>query len=211
VCKHRAVSFEGELAAFVADLPVSSRAAAWAAAAHAGQERQADGAPFVVHPFEVAVLLHAGGYRDDVVAAGLLHDVVEHGRATVEEVRDAFGAEVGGMVDALSEDGAIGDYEERKAQLRRRAEAGSDEVVAVFAADKVVKARELRVAAAADRLLAREVACKRAHYVASLAVLERRLHGHPFTEALRFELAAQLLVPALAWLRPAGAPVPLAS
>jgi (p)ppGpp synthase/HD superfamily hydrolase len=196
---------EGDLAIFVAGLPVSTRAAACAIEAHAGQQRQADGAPFVVHPFEVALLLHAAGYRDEVVAAGLLHDVVEKGGVALDDLRDAFGPAVAGMVDALSEDETIADYEERKAELRRRAEAASDDVVAVFAADKVVKARELRLVAAADRMPAREVACKRAHYVASLEVLERRLPGHPFTDALRFELAAHLLVPALAWLRPAGA------
>jgi hypothetical protein len=86
-----------------------------------------------------------------------------------------------------------------------------DEVLAVFAADKVVKARELRLAAAADRLLAREVACKRAHYTASLEMLERRLPGHPLADALRCELAAHLVVPALAWLRPAAGPVAVTS
>jgi hypothetical protein len=196
---------EGDLAIFVAGLPVSTRAAACAIEAHAGQQRQADGAPFVIHPFEVALLLHAAGYRDEVVAAGLLHDVVEKGGVALDDLRDAFGPAVAGMVDALSEDETIADYEERKAELRRRAEAASDDVVAVFAADKVVKARDLRLVAAADRMPAREVACKRGHYVASLEVLERRLPGHPFTDALRFELAAHLLVPALAWLRPTGA------
>jgi hypothetical protein len=81
----------------------------------------------------------------------------------------------------------------------------------VFAADKVVKARELRLAAAGDRLSAREVACKRAHYEASLELLDRRLPGHPLTEALRFELAAQLVTPALAWLRPATPRVSITS
>jgi (p)ppGpp synthase/HD superfamily hydrolase len=211
VCKHRAVSADADLAAFAAGLPVARRAAAWAAEAHAGQERQADGAPFVIHPLEVALLLHAAGYRDDVVAVGALHDVAEKGRATLDDVRDAFGPAIAGMVGALTEDEAIGGYEERKAELRRRAEGASDEVVAVFAADKVVKARELRLVAAADRMAARDVACKRAHYLASLEILERRLPGHRFTDALRFELAAHLLAPALAWLRPPGAPVPIAS
>ena len=210
MCKHRTVSPEADLAAFAAGLPLSSRAAAWAADAHAGQARQSDGAPFVLHPLEVALLLHAAGYRDEVVAAGLLHDVLEKGGATADRLRDAFGAAVAGMVETLSEDEAIADYQERKAELRRRAEAAGDEVVAVFGADKVVKARELRLIAAADAMPAREVACKRAHYVASLEVLERRLPGHPFTDALRFELAAHLLVPALAWLRPAGAAVTVA-
>jgi (p)ppGpp synthase/HD superfamily hydrolase len=205
------VSAEGDFAAFVAELPISRRAAARAIEAHAGQERQADGAPFVVHPLEVALLLHGAGYRDEVVAVGLLHDVIEKGGVTLEGVRAAFGAVVAGMVGALTEDETIAGYEARKAELRRRAEASDDEVVAVFAADKIAKARELRVVAAANRMSAREVAAKRAHYVASLEVLRRRLPAHPFTEALRFELAAQLLVPALAWLRPAGAPVPVTS
>jgi (p)ppGpp synthase/HD superfamily hydrolase len=205
------VSPDGDLAAFVADLPVASRAAAWAAERHANQEREVDGAPFVVHTLEVAMMLHADGYRDEVVAVALLHDVVEKGGATFDDVRDAFGAAVAGMVDALTEDESIPAYADRKAALRRRAETASDEVVAVFAADKVVKARELRIGAAADRLLARDVACKHAHYVESLALLERRLPGHPFVDALRFELTAQLLVPALAWLQPAGARVPIAS
>ena len=200
-----------ELAAFVADLPVSRRAAALAADVHAGQERQVDGAPFVVHPFEVALLVHGAGYRDEVVAIALLHDVLEKGEVTPAGLRDAFGAQVAAGVAALSEDDEIAEYRARKAEMRDRAEAAADDIVAVFGADKVVKARELRLAAAADRLAAREVACRREHYVASLGVLERRLPGHPFTDALRFELAAQLDVPALAWLRPAENPVPVGS
>jgi len=211
VCKHRVVTAEGDLAAFVADLPIARRAAAYAAEAHAGQERQADGAPFVVHPLGVALLVHGAGYRDEVVAVALLHDVVEKGGVTVEGLREAFGAVIAGMVDALTEDETIAGYEERKAELRRRAEAASDDVVAVFAADKIVKARELCVVAAANRVSAHDVARRRGHYVASLEVLQRRLPAHPFTETLRFELAAQLLVPALARLGPAGAPVPVSS
>ena len=42
------------------------------------------------------------------------------------------------------------------------------------------------------------------------AMLDRRLPGHPLTEALRFELAAQLVTPALAWLRPAT-PAPVSA
>jgi (p)ppGpp synthase/HD superfamily hydrolase len=205
------VSPERGLASFFEGMRVSSRAAAWADAAHEGQQRQADGAPFMVHPYEVAMLLRAMGAADEVVAVGLLHDVVEKGRASIAEVRESFGGEIAADVAALTEDESIADYHERKAALRRSAEEAREDVVAVFAADKVVKARELRLAAAADRLLAREVACKREHYVASLAVLDRRLPGHPLTDALRFELAAHLVVPALAWLRPAGARVPVAS
>ena len=40
---------------------------------------------------------------------------------------------------------------------------------------------------------------------------ELRLPGHPFTDELRFELRAQLLTPALAWLRPVPARAPVES
>jgi (p)ppGpp synthase/HD superfamily hydrolase len=166
----------------------------------------------MVHPYEVAMLLHATGYGDAVVAVGLLHDVVEKAAgASLADVRETFGAQIAADVAALTEDESIADYHERKAALRRSAETAREDVVAVFAADKIVKARELRLAAASDQLLAREVACKRDHYVESLAVLDRRLPGHPLTDALRFELAAHLVVPTLAWLQPTGAPQPIVS
>jgi (p)ppGpp synthase/HD superfamily hydrolase len=203
---------DGDLASFLADLPVSSRAATWAAAAHDGQTRLVDDAPFIVHPLEVALALHAGGYRDEVIAVALLHDVVEKARVPLADVEEAFGITIAARVDALSEDETMPDAEARKAALRDHvAQSPDDELAAVFAADKLVKARELRLGVAGDRLTADAVVRARAHYLACLAVLERRLPDHPFTEALRFELATQLEVPALAWLRPAGATMPLAS
>lgn len=195
-----------DLASFLDARPPAARAAAWAADAHRGQDREVDGAPFLVHPLEVALLLHQSGASDEVVAAGILHDVVEKRVATIDDVRGAFGAGVAAIVAVLSEDAAIADYEERKAALRGAVAAAGDDALAVFAADKLAKARELRVAAAADRMSAREAACRRAHYVASLELLERGLPAHPLTVALRFELTAQDLVPALAWLSPTPAP-----
>jgi len=190
------------LAAFVSGMPVSRRAAAWAADAHRGQQRDIDGGPFVMHPLEVALMLHCAGYRDDVVAAAILHDVVEKTDVGLDVVSEAFGPEIAAIVDVLSEDPRISDYDARKQALRERAGASAEDVVAVFAADKIVGARELRLAAAADRVSARDAAIKRAHLVECLAVVERRLPNHPFTDALRFELAAHLAVPALAWLEP---------
>ena len=198
------------LVAFLSDLPVSRRAAAWAADAHADQRRPVDGADFLVHPLEVALLLHMAGYRDEVVAAGLLHDAIETTGTEAADLVAAFGPRVAAMVATLTEDASIADYLERKAALRAAAEAADDETVAVFAADKVAKARELQLAAAAGTMPAREMACRRAHYVASLEVLERRLPGHPFTDALGFELAAHLASPAFAWLSSGPSAVPAA-
>jgi hypothetical protein len=211
ICEHRRVPPDGELAGFLARLPISSHAASWAEAAHGDQEREVDGAPFMLHPYEVAMLLHVSGYGDAVLAIALLHDVVESGGASVADIAAEFGPDIAAGVAALTEDDGIEDYHERKAALRAGAAASSEDILAVFAADKVMKARELRLVAAADRLPAREVACKREHYEASLEMLDRRLPGHPLTDALRFELAAHLVVPALSWLGPVRAPAPVTS
>jgi (p)ppGpp synthase/HD superfamily hydrolase len=210
ICEHRRVISPVALASFVSGMPVSRRAAVWAAEAHHGQDRDVDGGPFVMHPLEVALMLHCAGYRDAVVAAAILHDVVEKTDIGLDVVDETFGPEIAAMVDVLSEDPRITDYDARKQALRERAGASAEEVVAVFAADKIIGARELRLAAAVDRLSARDAATKRAHLVECLAVVERRLPDHPFTDALRFELAAHLAVPALAWLQDAPAAAPAA-
>jgi len=153
----------------------------------------------------VALQLYVTGYRDEVVAAAMLHDVVEKTPATIDDVDAEFGPLLGCMVAALTEDERIADDVDRKADLRRRAEDAGDDVLAVFAADKLAKARELRTGG--DHIRPHDAAFKRAHYLASLDILERRLPDHPFTVKLRFELEAQLLVPGLAWLGDVGTPV----
>ena len=63
------------------------RAYAFAEAAHRGQRRKDDRA-FIAHPVRVARLLAARGYDEEVVAAALLHDVVEDTPVTLDEVRE---------------------------------------------------------------------------------------------------------------------------
>jgi (p)ppGpp synthase/HD superfamily hydrolase len=197
------------LASFLDDLPVARRAAAVAAEAHAGQTRPVDGAPFIVHPLEVALNLRMCGCDDEVVAAGVLHDAVEKGGVTIDGVRKTFGERVARLVDAVTDDAAIAERAARKAALREHLVArGGADGVAVFAADQLAKARELRLAAASDAPPERDVAARRGQYLASLALIEDALPGHPLAVALRFELAAQTLIPALAWMGPA---VPIAA
>ena len=193
------------LTAYLAGRPVAGRAATVAIEAHAGQTRKADGAPFITHPLEVGLLLHVLGYDDDVVAAGILHDVVEKGGMTMESVAGAFGPRVAEMVEALTEDESISEYRVRKAAQRDQVARASDDAVLVFAADKVSKAREARLAGTARRLGADELVARREHYRESIALIEARLPGHPFADELRFELATQTVVPDLARLLRAGA------
>ncbi|MGZ4243870.1 MAG: HD domain-containing protein [Solirubrobacteraceae bacterium] len=169
-------------------------ALAYAVEQHAGQKRDVDGPPFVLHPIEVATLLADIGAPDHVVAAGVLHDTLEKTSAEAADLPVGFGPRVTALVLALSEDPAIAGYSERKAALRDQVRAADDEALMVFAADKVSKTRELRLASAtASRPLSfrrgSKPQRKLAHYRHCAELLEERLAGSPLVEALRRELA----------------------
>jgi (p)ppGpp synthase/HD superfamily hydrolase len=169
-------------------------ALAYAVEHHAGQRRDGDGAPFVLHPIEVATLLADAGAPDHVVAAGVLHDTVEKTGAEPEDLRERFGVRITSLVMALSEDPAISGYHARKAALRAQVSAAGDEALMVLAADKVSKARELRVAfATATRppsmRRGSEPQRKLTHYRRCAELLEERLADYPLVQTLRRELA----------------------
>ncbi|HEX8084245.1 MAG TPA: HD domain-containing protein [Solirubrobacteraceae bacterium] len=182
---------------FLADLPLTCEALAFAARRHEGQRRDSDLAPFILHPLEVAVLLRNRGCEDEVVAAGLLHDAIEETEATTEELRERFGARVADLVAALSDDETIEDYAEQKAALRERVEAAGEDAAAIFAADKVTKARELRATLTRNPSAADDPQVQRRleHYEASLEMLERALPDHALQRQLRFELWALRALP----------------
>ena len=125
--------------------PLTREALAFADQRHAGQKRDLDDLPFVTHPVEVACLLHEAGYADEVVAAGVLHDVVEDTDAELSDLEAHFGSRVAELVQAVTDDPSIEDDAERKAALRRQVAAAGECAAVIFAADKVSKAREFRV------------------------------------------------------------------
>lgn len=115
--------------------------------AHAGQLRRgSDGRPFIEHPLTVAERLVEHRYRDEVLAAALLHDVVEKSETSIDEVREQFGETVGDLVAAMTEDESIPVYEERKEEHRQRAALADPAVLAIFAADKLTNVAMLREA-----------------------------------------------------------------
>ncbi len=142
----------------------------FAAARHAGQFREIDGVPFIVHPAEVGRLLQGDGQPDHVIAAGLLHDVLEKTATGARELELEFGTCVAQLVLAVSDDPSIVGYEERKRDLRGRVARSGSETLAVYAADKLAKVRELRLLSA-RRAGQRKNEAKLDHYRASLEML----------------------------------------
>jgi (p)ppGpp synthase/HD superfamily hydrolase len=180
---------------FVQRSPLTREALNFAASRHAGQTREGDGVPFVTHPVEVACLLHEAGYSDEVVAAGVLHDVIEDTDVDQAELEARFGAEVATLVAAVSDDPSIEDRAERKAALRDQVARAGECAAVVFAADKVSKARELRARARYGRFQRTDEG-KLEHYRASLEMLTELIPGHQLVAQLREELEAVHGLPA---------------
>jgi GTP pyrophosphokinase len=71
------------------------------AEAHKGQLRKS-GEPYIKHPIAVAKTLAELKMDSAVIAAGLLHDVVEDTSHSIKEIQETFGAEIAEMVDGLT-------------------------------------------------------------------------------------------------------------
>jgi len=131
-----------------------------------------------------------------VIAAGLLHDVVEATDTDVEEVRRRFGDRIADAVAAVSEDPSIAGYAERKAALRAQVAAAGPDAQSVYLADKVAKARELRAKASRSESPLDEPDLQRRleHYELSFEALSD-VGNRSLVAALAFELWALRTLP----------------
>ena len=86
------------------DTKLVDKAARFAIEAHSGVARKGDGLPYIIHPFEVATIAGSVTNDQEVIAAALLHDVVEDTEISAGELRDRFGARVAVLVASETED-----------------------------------------------------------------------------------------------------------
>ncbi len=68
---------------------------------HNGQMRK-DGTPYISHPVAVAKILAELDFDSEMIAAALLHDVVEDCGYTIAEIKQTFNENVANIVDAVT-------------------------------------------------------------------------------------------------------------
>jgi (p)ppGpp synthase/HD superfamily hydrolase len=124
--------------------PLIKEAFECAATAHKGKTRRAGASPFITHPVAVAGVIEESGMGEDVIAAALLHDVIEATPLDLEDVERRCGGRVAKLVAILTENESILSYEERKREHRNRVAEAPAEAAAIYAADKLCNVRELR-------------------------------------------------------------------
>lgn len=85
------------------DLDVFEQAILFAVERHAGMVRKGTEIPYITHPMEAAAIVATMTNDKEVLAAAVLHDVVEDTPTTIEEVRQRFGDRVASLVAYESE------------------------------------------------------------------------------------------------------------
>jgi GTP pyrophosphokinase len=148
--------------------------------AHHGPAREGD--TEIDHPVAVAELLHHAGFDEHVVAAALLHDVVEDTSLDLGAISAPFGADIARLVAEMTEDSGIEPYAERKAEHRARVSRDRG-AAAIYAADKLATTRSLR----GPEDIAPE---KLEHYLKTLQTMCETHPDLPFLGELRQELSA---------------------
>ncbi|MDL4840130.1 HD domain-containing protein [Aquibacillus rhizosphaerae] len=113
------------------------KAISYATTKHTGQKRKVDDAPYIIHPYRVGMLLSQEACPEDIIIAGLLHDVVEDTDGTLEEIRSLFGEEVATLVEFASEPNKSLSWEDRKKHTIETIKTAPLAAKLVVCADKV--------------------------------------------------------------------------
>jgi (p)ppGpp synthase/HD superfamily hydrolase len=115
-----------------------------AAEKHHGQSRKGKEIPYIVHPFSVALILSEYTHNEDIISAGLMHDVLEDVKDySFNDLKNDLGEKIARIVEEVSEDidlntedqKATWDY--RKHKYLEDLKTESYEAMMITAADKI--------------------------------------------------------------------------
>lgn len=122
------------------------RAIKFATMAHAHQVRKGTTVPYIVHPFEVCQILSQAGVADELICAGLLHDVVEDTKYGIEDIRREFGDMVANLVTACSENKSLSWEIRKRHTIDYLQNEASLEVLLISCGDKLANLRSTKQA-----------------------------------------------------------------
>ena len=121
----------------------------YATVMHQGKVRKLENTPYILHPLEVAQILSTMTNDQDIITAGILHDIVEDTDGTLEEIENRFGERVAFLVSVVSEKDYHGmsrdeSWKQRKEESLKALKATDDQGMRMlWLADKLANMRSL--------------------------------------------------------------------
>jgi len=105
---------------------------------HKYQKRKGDGVtPYAVHPIGVALLLTRYTQDEDVIAAAILHDVLEDTNYSPKKIQKVFGRRVLKLVQDVSDKRPDDPWNKRKDAYLKHLKKASKEACLIACADKI--------------------------------------------------------------------------
>ena len=123
-----------------------TQAMIFAAARHDGAVRKASNIPYIVHPMEAAAIAATITDDQEVLAATVLHDVMEDCGVSFEELKERFGARVADLVRADSHNQgkfACASWNARKREAVRKLAQAGPELLLITLSDKLSNIRAI--------------------------------------------------------------------
>jgi guanosine-3',5'-bis(diphosphate) 3'-pyrophosphohydrolase len=118
------------------------KAIAFANEKHAGQFRKGKQTPYILHVLEAGIIVSQIKYDEELIAAAILHDLVEDTEVTLETIAEEFGARVAELVATQTEDKSLSWHARKKHTVDTLPNAPFD-VKLLTLADKLSNARSL--------------------------------------------------------------------
>ena len=120
------------------------KATEFAANKHRGQFRKGNlNTPYINHPIKVAYILERAGVDDEeILAAAILHDVIEDTDVTYSDIKNIFNERVADIVLEVSDDKEL-TREERKDRQVKNASRLSEEAKLIRIADKICNIQDV--------------------------------------------------------------------
>ncbi len=126
-----------------------TQAMIFAAQAHDGMRRRKEHNPYILHPAEVAAIVGSMTDKQEVIAAALLHDVVEDAGVPMKEIRERFGNRVAELVASETENKRNGIPEKETWKIRKQeglqvvADTKDQDIKILYLGDKLSNIRSL--------------------------------------------------------------------
>lgn len=170
-----------------------------AAVAHDGQYRKGSAVPYFSHICGVLFVLAQLSTDEDVLVAGVLHDVIEDApeKTSLAEIEAEFGGRVAQLVAAVTKDETLSDWQDRANAYISMIENADLDVACIVLADKLHNIRSILTdhAEHGDQLWDRFNSTKQQQqwwYAEVLRIVKGKLDPHPILDEYE-RLVARLL------------------
>ncbi len=130
--------------------PLISKALEIAKKKHNGKKRRIENAPYLIHPLRVAHILYQAGASNELIAAAIVHDVLEdendeeqNNHISKSTLAYELTPEIADLVWALSDDKTIKDRSLRKQDSFERLQKAPKKALFVKCADMIENTNDL--------------------------------------------------------------------